>query len=371
MGNERNSSVEVLKLIAMFFIVFSHAMPMVSGVTGGQDFFMNLDLNTDSIQRILIILMRYSGQMGNAVFLVCSAWYLVDNDKIVWNKVFYMLADCFLISVLIMSIFLIVGYPLTAHEIICQFAPTYAMYNWYVPCYLLLYIIHPVLNRAFASVSREQACQIAVWMFIIYSGLQLLIRNTFFYSHLIGFISIYWIVMYVKKYLRQFNTDKVKNIKLLLCCVIGNSILVLATNYVGREYGILKNSCMYWNTFMNPFFVLGAIAAFNIAKESYFVNKTVNYISGLTLMIYVIHFNRLIFTHLIPDIYKWIYVEYSYKYELFWVLLVGVCLGVFGMISAIVYNKILQKKWHVFVEWLLNKVGCLYNIAIKKILEWK
>lgn len=371
MRKERNSGVEVLKLIAMGIIVFSHAMPMVSGVTGGQDFFMNLDRNTDSIQRILILLMRYGGQAGNAVFFVCSAWYLADNDKVVWKKVFHMLADCFLISVLIMGVFLIAGYPLTMHEIICQFTPTYAMYNWYVPCYLLLYIIHPILNRVFMSISREQACQIAVWMFIIYSGLQFLVKNTFFYSHLIGFICIYWIVMYVKKYLKEFNSDKVRNIKLLLFCAIGNLILVFATNYVGREYGILKNQCTYWNTFMNPFYILGAIAAFDIAKEHYFVSKTVNYISGLTLLIYVIHFNRLIFTHLIPDIYKWIYMKYTYEYEFFWVLLVGGCLGLFGTVSAMLYRKIIQNKWHCFVDWLLNKVGYLYDAMIKKILEWK
>lgn len=75
---KRNSNIELLKIFAVILIVFSHAMPVKSG-----DAAWNMDLSaaTNSVQRLIIVFMRYGGQVGNALFLIPSVWFLSNSTN--------------------------------------------------------------------------------------------------------------------------------------------------------------------------------------------------------------------------------------------------------------------------------------------------
>ena len=84
LGN-RNSSIELLKIFAIIMIVFSHAMaawpagdkyPYTVIQQGGQ--YIDIWAATDNIQIIVTMIMKYLGQLGNVIFVSCSAWFLVE-----------------------------------------------------------------------------------------------------------------------------------------------------------------------------------------------------------------------------------------------------------------------------------------------------
>ena len=353
---ERNSGIELLKIFAVVIIVFSHAMPVPKG-GGTEQYYMDLSLATNSIQRLIIVLFRYGGQLGNDIFIISSAWFLLESRRMSLKKVLYLIGDCFAVSVVFLICFLASGYSIGIKEIIKQFMPTYMAGNWFICCYLLFYMIHPALNMILERLDKEKLLAADMGLIFVYCGLQVLRPGSMYYSELIGFICIYFIVAFVKKYMGKLSGLRKVNIKVLLFSLFGNFALIIITDILGLYIGLFSTQLTRWCQFMNPFLILAALAVFLLAKEKKFVNRPINYISGLSMLIYIIHCNRLIIDHFIGDVFKYIYYNYSYEYELLWVILSGSCLLVFGTVLSIVYKNTLQKISHRVCEIIYNLAG--------------
>lgn len=80
---QRNSSIELLKIIALFFIVLCHSLPLYKlegniELTG----YLNLRQGTSNVQQLLLIIFSHLGQIGNALFIVPSAYFLLDKNEV-------------------------------------------------------------------------------------------------------------------------------------------------------------------------------------------------------------------------------------------------------------------------------------------------
>jgi hypothetical protein len=364
---ERSSGIELLKIFAIVIIIFSHAMP--SGDSSIAPYYMDLSLATKSIQRMLIVLFKYGGQLGNDIFIVSSAWFLLESKRMNIKKVMYLITDCFTVSVCFLICFLVAGYDLGTREIIKQFMPTYMASNWFICCYILFYMIHPILNMAINALDKEKLLITDIGMVIIYCGLQFIRPDSMYYSRVIGFICIYFIVAYVKKYLRKVTVLAKVNKTVLILSLLANLMLILTTNYLGLHIGYFLKQLTKWNEFINPFLILSALSMFLMAKQKKFVNHMINYISGLSMLIYIIHANSLIIGHIIFDFFEYIYNTYTYQYELLWVTLVAVVLMIFGLVMGIVYKNTLQKLSHGICDLIYRYVTPKCRYLLNRMLE--
>ncbi len=161
----RDSSFELLKILAMM-IVLSHSM-----AAGNQMYQVDIWNATYSPQVFLLILLKWGGQLGDAIFVICSTWFLVDNNEVKWKKVFSIFGNTIFISYVFLVIFLLMGYNLDKGTIIKQLMPLTFENLWFITCYIALYIIHPVINLWINNVS-ENNCKKAVFGLggILYSG---------------------------------------------------------------------------------------------------------------------------------------------------------------------------------------------------------
>lgn len=103
---QRQSGIELLKIIAMFLIVTAHCVQTVqqSDNWGLNEF--NIVHKSADISIFFTEILRYMGVLGNAVFLICSVWFLTDSSRIKLNKIAHMLLNIYVISVTFMLIFL-------------------------------------------------------------------------------------------------------------------------------------------------------------------------------------------------------------------------------------------------------------------------
>lgn len=102
-------------------IVLSHSVPFwtIEFSNGMIDLnFARLD-----IQNIVLLIFRYVGQIGNVIFIICSSYFLLESKKANAKKVLYIIFDTFFISIAFLIFFLLLGYDLSAKEIIEQFFP--------------------------------------------------------------------------------------------------------------------------------------------------------------------------------------------------------------------------------------------------------
>lgn len=107
--NKRESGIELLKIIAIFMIVISHVVSSLNKINIGGNVIFNLEKSTTDVNTFILICMRYFGALGNLIFIIASSYFLVDSKKDYKKKIIQLIADVFIISILIMIISLCMG----------------------------------------------------------------------------------------------------------------------------------------------------------------------------------------------------------------------------------------------------------------------
>lgn len=371
MKAKRNSSFELVKVLAVVMIVFSHAMPYEYEVVHQSA--VNLSASTTNVQYFLAGMIHNLGQIGNIVFVISSAWFLLESKRASKEKVFQILLDCFVISVFFLAVFLGAGYPLTGSQILRQLLPTTFENNWFIPCYLLFYLVHPYLNKILReeenALPKREHLRILIFLMVVYAGVQCIIKDSFCYMRIIGFITLYFLTAYVKRYLPHITSRDRAGAILVAVGTLGWFFENFFTNLLGLKIQALSNFVQGWNQIMNPAYIMIALGLVLIAKNHNFYSPLINYLSGLSLLIYVIHNNWIIYNCALFDVFQYILERYSYKYFLGWVLLNGLALLILGIAGAILYRYTLQKLVIVFRKGLMKKLEKGYRFCEDAILK--
>ena len=343
----RNSSIEILKIIGIVLIVISHVVQTLceeNTYIPYQDYVVDLGLATTNIQYLILSMLRYSGAFGNTIFFVCTAWYLLDSDRISKRKILQMLMDIWVISVMILLVvYGLRGGDIEGMVILRQLLPTTAANNWYMTCYLLFYPIHPFLNMVIYKAEKSTLLKMTLVMLFLYCGMNYLKGELFFTSKLIVWIVIYFAVAYMKLYLVELSNNFKANICIFMIGFIGNYGIIALTNVLGLRLSILSDKLLHWNVNYSPFILLMVIGVFNIARNIHMESSTVNYLSGLSLLIYIIHENALLRTYYRPMMWQYVYEKIGYDYILVWTFALVLIVFLFALVSSLVYKCTIQK----------------------------
>lgn len=255
-----------------------------------------------------------------------------------------MFLDIWVVSVLILIITYVPLHGNISKKILLKSVfPTIFSNNWYMTCYLLFYPIHPFLNRIIESMSQKQLFRSVTILSILYIFMNFIVSNLFFSSSLVLWITIYFIMAYMQKYLIQYANNIYINIKIIVLNAVGFIGIILLTELGGLHLSFLSGKMLHWTNDSNPFLIAISIALFNIARNIHFKSKVVNYISGLSLLIYIIHENIVIRTYFRPMLWNFVYENYGYNYVIGWVFILAVAVFVFGLAGAVLYAATIQK----------------------------
>lgn len=114
----------------------------------------------------------------------------------------------------------------------------------------------------------------------------------------------------MQKYLMSFVDNIRENIILFIIGVIGFIGIILITDICGLYSQVLSDKVMRWVNNCNPFLLAMSIAMFNIARNIHFKNRFINYISKLSLLIYIIHENIILRTYFRPAMWNYVYKRF-------------------------------------------------------------
>ena len=181
--NPRNSSIELYKIIAILMITICHVTITIGRLENPyidfHDYVINIENATTDPSILGLVFLRYLGQIGNNIFFVCSAWFLLDSKKVNVKKWFFMLTEVWTISVAILLIVEILRKGAVSPKlVIASIFPTTFGNNWYMTCYLLFYLIHPALNKIIHSFSKQQLLRAASVLAFLYLLLTLQASST-------------------------------------------------------------------------------------------------------------------------------------------------------------------------------------------------
>ncbi len=360
-AKQRNYGIDLLRVVAIILITISHVVQTLSQVNHYityDKYIVDISLASNDISCFVLTLLYYFGALGNSIFFVCSAWFLVRSNKYSKKKWFSILVESWVISILILVVTIIIRHgDISTTIIIKSFLPATFANNWYLTCYLLFYPIHPILNTIIYDLDRRHLFRITSSLFLLYCCLNFIKDGLFFSSTIILWISVYFIIAYTQLYLEGFSSSIKSNIVLLivgLTCYVGMASI---TNLLGLHVPYLSDKMLYWAKNCNPFLISVSIALLNLFRRLPSNSRIVSYISSLSLLVYIIHENIILRTYFRPALWDYVYQTFGYDYILIWVFILTLLILLFSLTLSVIYDK--------SIRYLIRNASCYLFYYIK------
>lgn len=361
--DNRISSIELIKIFAIFLICISHTIQTLTeknSYVSNELFLVNISTATTDIQNFILLLLRHSGVIGNSIFFVCSAWFLLDSKKVNFKKWTGIIVEVWAVSVII----LLITYTARDGNIDKQLItkslfPTTNGTNWYLTCYILFYPIHTKLNDIINGLSQSNLLKTVIVLNFLYIVINFIYGNLYYSTPPILWVTIYFTVAYIKNYNRNLADNKKIAIAVLILAVACHIGLIIITNTRGLRDPDYANKMLRWNKNSNPFLLIAAIALFNLFRNIEFKNRFINYISSFSMLIYMLHENIIIRSYYRPYAICYIRENFGLDHVILYMLIFAAVLFLISAIISIVYDISLRK--------IILKISDLIYISVQKI----
>lgn len=314
-NKKRDSNFELLRIIAMLLIIFSHQnqhgilFPLNHGITFNFLFCKSV--------------FSYMGAIGNWLFILISG-YFISETSFSWRKVFRLWFQVFSISVIIglfawfskvklvphwdwrlIEVYNFEGFfaaarQMNVKDLIRSLFPTYFAYNWFASSYIVFFILSPFLSLFLSRINQEEHKNLIIVLTVFVTVIPLLPFEAFYIpSTIFPFILGFFIAKYIKMYSPKFFENKNGNLMLSLCIF---AFLVLYTILAILFFSRISFGKRFHDTFIYRFGGNNSVLIMMLAvflfcffrKLSFSYNRLVNTVASTTFGVYLIHENFLV-----------------------------------------------------------------------------
>lgn len=319
--NVRESNIELLRIVAMFFIVLHHLI--VHGIKNVGYLAYPLEEICVEKQVPLILLNAFTIVAVNCYVLISGYWGIYPTKK----KFCSLFVICAFYSVGHYLLYALLNASFSVKMFIYAILPfSHNQGLWFVTCYIGLFFISPLLNAAVNYLNEKEM----EWVNVL-GGLGII---TFYFGYLWrtelnhnGYNIINFIFLYmIGRYLKLKNAKKQKKYKsayLLLVYIV----CTLITALLGIFFLCYKGTSVflfYWAwRYNSPLVIIGAVALFMFFNSFTIRKRWINYIAASTFPVYLIHENCF------ANEYLYDYVEGFSKMN---IVLLIICLFVLALI---------------------------------------
>ena len=364
MSKERNSNIELLRIIAITMIVISHYCLHGFGAETIQH--MNIGFNK------FILSFLQMGNLGSILFVLISGYYLINSKELKLKKLLRLLFQVIFYSVIIYLVLAILHLePFSIKALIKNMLPITFKKYWFATSYIILYIFHPYINKLLNNISRKEHLSLIVTLFIIFSILHFFTMQDYYGNALIQFIMFYSIGAYLSKYPNNYFNKNNNNIKLLCITTILAIISIICFDLFGGNLSTTVFRAYHLFNRFSPFAIILCISLFSIiANKKTFNNKFINTIGSLIFGVYLISDNDYIRPLLWKDILKninYINSPYLIIHAIISVLIVIIICLLIELIRKYLFEKPLFKLLDERLDKLQNKLNNIFNKNTKMI----
>lgn len=204
-GGGRNSSIELLRIIAMFMILMHHFI-----VHNGYDV-LKLPLGPERI--FFQLVMQGGGKVGVVIFFSISAWFFLDKEQTIKSnlkRVWIMERELLFWSLILVAFYLVfdrtdLGMKLMVKSI----APLSMGLWWYATAYAIFLALLPFLSRGLKALGREYHLALAATVLTIWGLLSFIPGAQSLSDNVFGFIYVFILISAYKWYMKPFTTKQI------------------------------------------------------------------------------------------------------------------------------------------------------------------
>lgn len=347
MNKSRNSSIELLRILSMLFIICSHFCVHGGFETNEMSFSINK----------IILQIGVLGNLGVDVFVMISGYFLSQTDfkisrivKVILQVSFYSISIFFILVGLKIV-------PLSIKATIKSIFPVLFNQYWFATTYVVVLLFSPFLNQFLNCLSKRKYLLFLCTVVIIWSVLPTFSAQSLASNETCQFVMFYSIGAYVRKNPSFHFCNKNRY------WIVGISafLLILSTvvlNLLAIKFPVFNYGTFFYSRQSILIITLsyGLLLVFTNMKSisSVFINSIASTVFG----IYLIHDN----TYLRPVIWKSILNVKNYKespylvlYLLGCVMLVFTVCAIIDFIRQLLIEKPVLRLIDPFIKWLNKK----------------
>ena len=344
---QRDSNIELLRIVSMFIIVIYHFISH-SIISNSQQYNFVL-------QPLISIL-----HIGVICFVLISGYWGIKFSLKGFVKLFLY---CSLYSILIYIVNVLVNPDV--FNLMSLFKAFIPNQWWFIPVYLSLYLLVPIINLPLNTASREKKLVYIIILLIISYGFGMFVPALSNGKNPINFVMIYYIGNFLRTGLKLPSWLTASKILLIYLSI--SSLLFLVFFLLSKNFSYLKH---YVFELFFPYnsigLILNSIIFFLIFAKISFSSKLVNWLASSTLAVYLIHENSFIGGYL----YGFALKMQNELDNLFMISLSIIVFGVIVFIGSVLIDKLFSPGFNLFFNFIFNsKLFKKMNQKLEVILQ--
>lgn len=350
----RNSAIELLRIVAMLFIVASHSSVHGCFPKRDSDFFLN-----NYMLDWLVL-----GNLGADIFVMISGYYLCTK-KFNVHSILKVLSQVWFYSFFCLGICLLRGKTFTLRELLIVFFPTIFQEYWFFTAYIVLLLLSPYINILMENTSRRQLQNCLSIMLVLWCVIPSFTHQSMYGKELSQFLMLYLLGAYLRKYPDSILRSTAIRYGLMLPAFVLLFTSSVVLRFINNIFP-LQISEIYFYSRTSILIIACAVGMFSVAiYQKPWTNNTINTIASCTFGVYLFHDNPFIRSMLWP---KWINNAIFYDS---WYLIIRIILSVIlvfgvGILIELFRKKTIEKPLIVFTERIYEEIRkfCLSMVNV-------
>lgn len=315
---QRNSTIELLRIISMLLIVIYHFQAREFNLyVVGSDRVCEPDI-------LPKVLMHSIGKLGVPIFVFISGWFGLKYRR---NRFLEMIAMCAFYGLIS-----VVGCALVYDEISIK-APFFFVNMWWFMCaYLCLYVLSPGINVLFDNYDKKYT--LLATSFITYVSFGDLFVDSANIGGLFQMFSMYFMARWLKLYAIDWLN------KWWMLCGLGLLLIRFGSITVGCMTGHL-GLLPYMNSYVNPMTMLIAACLFIGFSKLKFSSLIINKLAASSLAVYLCSessFGQKFFDGWFP------HVNWSLLHYIIAAMAVYLCISVIDQVRKLMTDNLIIKR---------------------------
>ena len=347
-GVQRNSNLELFRIITMLIIVAHHYVvnsglfPMVCESTslGAKDFF--------------ILLFGWGGKTGINCFVLITGYFMCTSS-ITALKYGRLMGERYFYAILFFVLFYVSGYSaFSIKDFLKVLFPFFTVKDNFLGCFLLFYLFIPFLNKLIHALTEKEHLLLTVLCLCIYTILPSFAKATVAYNYVTWFIVLYLISSYIRLYPKGFFQSARFWGLLTAVSVLFSWTSVVTLAWIESKRGKAQIAYFFVSDSNKILAVCTAICAFLFFKNLKVKQSSViNTVAASTFGVLLIHANS-------DTMRQWLWKDVLNNvgwYHSPWIYLhaVGSVVGIYVVCTLIdmMRKRVLERP---FLEWLDGKI---------------
>ncbi len=362
---KRNGGIDILKVLAMFFIIILHI-----NLQGGLiKFYHQGSLEYNIIMFLEVIAIVAVNIYGIASgYLSYSSYENKNEEKYNYKRIINLWFEVVFYSVVISLIFEAFGcYHIGKREMIAMFLPVSTKYLWYFTAYFLLFFFMPMINSFVKNAKNKFLITSLIFILCLFSMYQSLVGGITNFTYLNDGYSVWWlfILFYIGAIIKKVNLfNKVSSKKLII-----SLIFLYIISYAGKivipyfDLTVFEDVLFVYTSITNV--LIGIIYVILFSRIKFSSSKLAT-LAGATFGVYAIHLHPAIWAK-IHNAFTFI-LKMNIFIEPLLVILIGVLLYVILLSLDILRSKLFKliriDKLAIKLDELINKI---VSFILKKV----